>query len=212
VGIRDELERTFGTEFFTPTTERRTIHNWHELCVCGHLDRYHSESVGGTYRLPEPFIRSIAGEAVTVSTVFAGCTGAMSNRGFEAQTETVDRESLTILNRINPSCPCVEFRAVAKVDRPNRYFNQRMPRDRSDAARHPFVTGVRAFTTHLSKRRAALSDPTWPDREFDRRFVWLDDARVCSISKCRETADVWPVFVITDPADGLSELRCPAHR
>jgi hypothetical protein len=209
MGIRDELERSFGTDFFTPTVSQQDRHNWHELCVCGHLDRYHSESVGGVYRLPDPFIRSMGGEEVTISTVFSGCAGAMANRGFEGQTETPNRETRTIVNRINPTCPCVEFRAVVKVDRPNRYFNQRMPRDRKDPARHPFQVGIRAFTTHLSKRRAALSDPTWPDREFDRRFTWLDGARICAISRCQEGADVWPVFINDDR---LSELRCPAHR
>jgi hypothetical protein len=209
VGIRDELERNFGSDFFTSTTVQTTAHNWHELCVCGHLDRYHSESIGGAYQLKEPSIRSLAGEAVTVTTVFTGCAGAMANRGFEAQTETMDREARTIVNAVNPTCPCTEFRPVARVDRPNRYFNQRMPRDRKDIARHPFQVGVRAFTTHLTKRRAALSDPTWPDREFDRRFAWLDGVRVCAISKCTTVDDVWAVYV--NAAD-LSELRCPAHR
>ena len=87
-------------------------------------------------------------------------------------------------------------------------FNQRMPTDRTDDDRHPFVVGLRALTTFLSRRKAALADPSWTKREFDRRFTWLDGKRVCGISRCKETADVWPVFV-----DGeRSELRCGPHR
>lgn len=70
------------------------------------------------------------------------------------------------------------------------------------------AVGVRAFLTHLSKRKAAVTDPDWVDLEFDRRFVWIPKKRRCGLSKCAETADVWPVFV-----DGeRSELRCGPHR
>ena len=209
MGISDELKRNFGQDFFTPTSERTEYHNWHEVCVCGHIDRYHAETVGGTYELPPVLTRSMGGEEVTQTTVFAGCNGAMPGRGFESQTYTPDREKHTLLITIVPTCPCEKFRAVARIDRPNRYFNQRLPRDRSERSRHPFVVGIRAFSTHLSKRKAALADPDWATAEFDRRFTWLPDARVCSLSKCNATADVWPVFV---DADDRSELRCPQHR
>jgi hypothetical protein len=209
MGIRDEMERAFGDSFFQPTASQLSRHNWHEVCVCGHLGRYHSESTGGLYQLPAPRTQTAGGEEVTVTAEFTGCAGALPVRGFETETMTIDREAHTIVNKVNATCPCDSFRPVAKVDRPNRYWNQRMPPDREDAARHPMVVGVRAFMTHLSRRRAALSDPSWAEREFDRRFLWLDGARVCAISKCSETVDVWPVFV-TDAL--LSELRCPAHR
>jgi hypothetical protein len=209
MGIRDEMERAFGDDFFNPTARQESHHNWQELCSCGHLGRYHAETIGGIYRIPPVRTQTVGGETVSVTTEFTGCVGALPVRGFETETMTVDREAHTIVNRINVTCPCSRFTPVARIDRPNRYFNQRMPRDREDASRHPMVVGVRAFMTHLSKRRAGLADPTWPDREFDRRFQWLDGARVCAISKCQEGADVWPVFAT---ADGFSELRCPAHR
>jgi hypothetical protein len=60
----------------------------------------------------------------------------------------------------------------------------------------------------LSKRRAAQSNPAWAEQELERRFSWIEGARVCGISRCRETADVWPVFINEDQ----SELRCAAHR
>lgn len=209
MGIRDELESSFGPGFFHPRPERTVYHNWHELCVCGHLDRYHSSSVGGSYRLAEPRIQRFRGEEVTITTVFFGCKGAMPGRDVETETMSVDREARTMVNRINPTCPCDDFRPVATVDRPNRFFNQRLPRDRADHARHPMTVGMRAFLTHLTRRKAAQTDPAWADAEFDRRFTWLTDARVCSISRCKATDDVWPVFV---SADDRSELRCPKHR
>lgn len=208
MGIRDEMRSGYGDDFFHPSSDREPYHNWHELCVCGHLDRYHSPSVGGTYRLTETRTQVIRGEDVTVTTAFLGCVGAMPGRGFEAETLTVDHEARTMVTRINPTCPCESFTPVARLDRPNRFFNQRLPRDRNDHARHPMAVGVRAFLTHLSKRKAAVTDPDWVDLEFDRRFVWIPKKRRCGLSKCAETADVWPVFV-----DGeRSELRCGPHR
>jgi len=201
----DELQARLGT--FEPTV-RQPKEVWKELCVCGHLDRYHSESVGGQYRLPATRQSVMGGVEWTVGMAFFGCVGALPGRGFEAETATVDREKLTNIRVVNPTCPCDDFRAVARVDRGNRMFNQRMPTDRTDDDRHPFVVGLRALTTFLSRRKAALADPSWTKREFDRRFTWLDGKRVCGISRCKETADVWPVFV-----DGeRSELRCGPHR
>ena len=210
MGIRDELKRSFGEDFFHPETDREQYKNWHELCVCGHLDRYHSPSVGGTYRLKEPHTQRVDdGDPVPVTSAFFGCNGSMPGREFESETTTVDREARAIVVRINPTCPCETFTPVVRVDRPNRYFNQRLPRDRTDHARHPLVVGVRAFMTHLSRRKAALKDPAWVEREFDRRFTWLDGKRICGLAKCTSTDDVWPVFVV----DGeRSELRCGAHR
>jgi hypothetical protein len=142
-----------------------------------------------------------------------GCIGAMVKGGYEERPER-DEKSHTVVNHVVPTCPCTEFRPLAKVNRPNRTFNQRMPLDRSDHARHPFIVGVRAFTTHLSKRKAADPErggtPEWATAEFIRRFTWVDRARVCGISRCTKSdGDVWPCYVSDD---GRSELRCGAHR
>jgi hypothetical protein len=211
MGTLDALRATFGEDSLHPETEREPVHRWNELCVCGHIDRYHSPATGGTYRVPEPFSKRFGSEEGTVTTAFYGCVGALKVRGFEEMTATdVDREAMTMVQRINPTCPCEDFRPVAKVDRPNRYFNQRMPKDPSDPLRHPLLVGIRAFTTFLHGRTAAKKDPKWAEREFDRRFVWDDAKRVCSMSRCKETGDeVWPGFV---NGDGLSELRCGSHR
>jgi len=208
MGTLDELRDQFGDDFFTRTTAAQPTQNWHTLCVCGHLDRYHATATGGGYVVPEPTTIALRGETWTQVVVFTGCVGALRSRTFDAETVTSDREKLITTQTIHPTCPCIEFRPVARIDRPNRFCNQRMPTDLTDQARHPFQVGLRAFTTHLSRRRAALSDPSWADREFERRFVWLDGKRVCGISKCTETDGVFPVFVDGDH----SELRCPKHR
>jgi hypothetical protein len=208
VGTLDEVREDFGPDFFHPSADRQPTHNWHELCVCGHLDRYHSESTGGRYHIAPTSVKTMGGVEWTVGERFIGCVGALKSRGFEEKTADVDREAHTNFLVTNPTCPCTEFRPVAKVDRPNRFFNQRIPKDRDDRDRHPFMVGIRAFNTFLSGRSAAKKDPKWADREFDRRFQWIGDRRVCSISMCRVNAGVWPVFV-----DGeRSELRCGAHR
>jgi hypothetical protein len=208
VGTVDEITASFGQDFFRPASERATNHNWLELCTCGHTDRHHSPSIGGSFVIPEDTVTVIRGQAVTETTRFHGCNGALAVRGFEKTTVAINRETGVQTTTVVVTCPCTQFRPVAKVDRPNRYWNQRMPATR-DRERHPFMVGCRAFLTFLGRRRRALSDPDWAAAEFDRRFMWLDGQRHCSISKCRSTDDVWPVFVNDDR---LSELRCPAHR
>jgi hypothetical protein len=208
VGTLDEITASFGPEFFRPASERVTKHNWLELCVCGHTERHHSPSIGGSFLVPENSSKIVGGEMATVAVAFHGCNGALPVRGFERETSVFNKEARVLTMTLMATCPCKSFRPVAKVDRPNRYWNQRMPTTR-DRERHPFMVGCRAFATFLSRRRRALSDPAWAAAEFDRRFVWLDGKRHCSISKCRSTDDVWPVFVNNDL---LSELRCPAHR
>lgn len=218
MGTIDELRASFGPDFFSPENDREQHHNWLALCVCGHTARYHSPSTGdgASYRVSETSttLSPRDGAEWTNLTVFDGCVGALKPRGFEEITNDRDEDTHTVTARIHPTCPCTEFRPVAQVDRPNRFFNQRMPRadNRPDPARHPFQVGCRALRTHLSKRKAAQKDPAWADREFDRRFGWLPDARVCGISRCTETDDVWPVFVDTDRASDRSELRCAKHR
>ena len=208
MGTLDELRTTLGADFFTTParTGVETRISWQPLCVCGHLAKYHSATIGGAYVLPDPGMAINRGVTYTKQILFNGCRGALALRDFETETTTTDHENALITQTIVPTCPCDEFREVAQVDRPNRYFNQRVPAD-LDPDRHPFLIGLRAFAKHLSKRRAALADPSWADREFDRRFTWSEN-RVCSISKCKETDGVLPAFVTGD----RSELRCPKHR
>jgi hypothetical protein len=209
VGTFEEMQAELGPEFFARRSSQEVNrHNWQPLCVCGHLARAHATPTGGEYRIPEAIVRVTRGVEWTTVTTFEGCTGALPARGFEQETMTADRPNNLVTRVIHPTCPCVEFVGVVNVDRPNRYFNQRIPADRSDFTRHPFQLGLKAFSTHLSRRRAALSDPTWPAAEFNRRFLWLEDARVCGLSKCREVDGVFPVYIDGD----RSELRCPAHR
>jgi hypothetical protein len=211
VGVLDEFRSSFGDDALDPST--RGGHRplvWYELCACGHLDRYHAPSIGGTFEQEPSTERTFPDGRRMVSLHIAeGCRGAMVNRGQVTVRNDVDEtpDLITRTETFLSTCPCQKFRPVAKVDKPNRFFNQRIPIDRSDPLRHPFQVGIRAFSTHLSKRRAALSDPTWAEREFDRRFEWT--ARRCAISKCKATDDVWAVYL--NP-EGLSELRCPAHR
>jgi hypothetical protein len=210
MGLLDDIKAAYGEDFFEPR-DRQPTHSWHGLCVCGHLDRYHSESVGGLYELPEPRLQKIGGQDVTVTTLFHGCVGALRPRGFVEVDITADREAKTMVHKINVTCPCEEYRGVASVDRPNRFFNQRMPTDRSDPLRHPFMVGIRAFSTHLGKRKAAQEDPDWATAELERRLTWNTRSipRQCEISSCHKSDDVFPVFVNDD---GASELRCPNHR
>ena len=142
--------------------------------------------------------------------IFDGCRGAVVNRGQETVQEEADSiGDPTYRHEIFLStCPCPEFREVAKVDRPNRYFNQRIPTVWEDPTRHPMAIGIRAFHTFLTRRRAALSDPTWATAEFERRFEWT--ARRCAISGCDTTGDgVWPVYLNPEMD---TEMRCAAHR
>jgi hypothetical protein len=205
----DELRQLFGDDFFDRKATAGPTHNWDELCCCGHLRRYHPTSIGGGFELAMPTEKELRGLTWTTVTVAPGCVGALRSRGFESESSHSDHETMVTTLTVHPTCPCREFRGVANVDRPNRYFNQRMPVDPGDPTRHPFVLGLRAFRTHLGRRRAALTDPTWPEKELARRFVWLDGQRVCSIAKCTTTDAVFPIFV--DDAEH-SELRCPEHR
>jgi len=211
VGTLDDFRASFGETALDRPPDRQPTNVWNDLCCCGHLARYHDPSIGGIFPLKEPYEQSIGGAPVLITTLMDGCVGALRARGFQERTvEQIDRAARTQVERINVTCPCAEFRKVAEVDRPNRYFNQRMPMALNDPLRHPFSVGIRAFRTHLSRRRMALSDPTWAEAEFDRRFLWDEDARVCGISKCTNMGDgVWPQFVRDD---GTTELRCAAHR
>jgi hypothetical protein len=210
MGLHDDLTSSFGDGFFDPRPGAQPKQSWFEVCVCGHLDKRHSPSVGGSYRLEEPETVTRGGEEWVISQAFLGCVGSLPPSGHEEYTTDVARETRTSIQRVNATCPCVSFQPVARVDRPNRYFGQRVPRDRKDPTRHPMQVGLRALHTHLSKRKPADpdrgGDPSWVVEEFDRRFV-RTDAWVCGISRCTET-DAWPIYV-----DGeRSELRCAAHR
>jgi len=212
VGTLDDLQADFGDRAFEPVGGPRPKHRWYELCTCGHLGKHHSPTVGGSYRIKEPYPKHMGGgKTATITTVFDGCVGAARTPRTDAiVTESIDREAGTMVERIITTCPCVKFQPIVSVDRPNQFFCQRIPRggDREDPLRHPFVIGIRAFRTYLSKRKDAIADPDWVTAEFDRRFTWLDGARRCGLSKCTTTDGVWPVYVDGD----RSELRCAQHR
>src|SRR4051812_18767778 len=186
MGTIDELLASFGPDALArPETARSMPHAWHGLCVCGHLDRYHSPSIGGTFRLATSIDRVMPnGGRMIYEQLFHGCRGAMVNRNVPLNKDDVQRTGDTMVRKetLLATCPCVKFREVAQVDRPNRYFNQRMPVIRTNPVAHPFMVGIRAFMTFLSRRRAALSDPSWATAEFDRRFQWT--RRTCEISRC----------------------------
>lgn len=209
MGTLDSIKAILGEDLGEPEprdTTDRGRHNWQELCVCGHLGRWHAPVVGGSFefRLTETRFR---GETVRVIHQFEGCQGAMPSRNFETETMTADHDKMTLTVVHNCTCPCTEFRPVVRVDRPNRFFNQRVHPDR-----HPFAVGVRAFTKHLSKRKGALEDETgtWVGLEFDRRFVWIPEAQKCSISNCKvKGEDCFPAYVNDDRH---SEMRCGKHR
>jgi hypothetical protein len=211
MGTLDDLKASFGDGVLDRPTGRTSRSNWHELCVCGHIDRYHAPSTGGLYVLVPSRTVRLRDEEFTQSQEFTGCNGALPSRDFEDTTTAVDREAKTVTVTIHSTCPCTEFRPVVRVDRPNRMFNQRIPTDLRDQMRHPFVVGIRALTTFLAGRKDALADDGWAAAEFERRFAWIEENRRCSISRCRETGDgVWPCFV-TD-GEAHSELRCGPHR
>jgi hypothetical protein len=204
MGLSDELTDLVGDGVVPYIQERR---RWLGLCVCGHISTQHSQSVGGEY-IPAPLTDT------TPPTIerFDGCRGALA--GGRKPTEEYVREGDVIVKLTLATCPCERFRPIAKVDRPGRFFNQAIPRDREDYIRHPFLTGIRAYRTRISKFKAIDGDPVKTAAELDRRFEWLPGARICSISRCKATDDVWPVFV-SEGSDGTrshSELRCLAHR
>jgi hypothetical protein len=214
MGVLDDLTSSFGPEALQPRlSPGRGASHWLGLCVCGHTAKAHSPSIGGEFVLAAPKDKTLPdGRAMEYRMLFDGCRGAVTNRA-----EVTEREENGVTDTLVytheiflPTCPCPEFREVAKVDRPNRYFNQRIPRksgDWEDPLRHPFAIGIRAFNTFLSKRRAALSDPAWAIAEFERRFEWTH--RRCALSRCKASDGVWPVYINVELD---SELRCAAHR
>lgn len=203
-GASAGLDQFFGDRVFTPYTEERR--HWLQLCVCGHIATAHSESVGGAYVLPERKQKTRPdGSSYWQEERFHGCRGELRSGRFEPVSYTRDGD--TAVEQINPTCPCTDFRPVAEVDRPGRYFNQRRPKDRADLRRHPLPTGMRAYRTRISKLKLADGDPAKTAAEFDRRFRWLPDARVC-VACGSGGDDVWPVFDENDH----SELRCSRHR
>jgi hypothetical protein len=212
MGILDDFKNSFGEDSLTPTTGvSGGAQNWRSVCVCGHLDRYHSTTVGGVFELEQAADITVGGRPLRSVKEFYGCRGAMVSKG-QATVVTVrdmDATPPTVTETYLATCPCEEFHAIAKVDRPNRYWNQRIPSNLTDPVRHPFAIGIRAFSTFLAGRKQTVDDPDWATAEFDRRFEWT--SRRCAISSCKATDDVWPVYISTaEPL--ISELRCPAHR
>ena len=136
---------------------------WYKLCVCGHLDRYHSPTIGGTFEVVPTEEKTFPdGRRMVYHHVVEGCRGAMVNRGQSTVRDEREEteELITRTETFVATCPCDDFRPVAKVDQPNRSFNQRMPDRPRRRARHPFQVGIRAFSTHLSD--GVLHCPTRP--------------------------------------------------
>src|SRR4051812_23150229 len=121
MGTLSEIRASFGDDFFAPSATAAMKHNWAELCVCGHLDRYHSVSTGGTYQpaVPDETRANSRGEEWQFVTRVDGCVGAMRSRNVDRETVTRNPETRTEVTLVHPTCPCEEFRPVAKVDRPN---------------------------------------------------------------------------------------------
>jgi hypothetical protein len=203
MGTLDSLRAAYGDDFDGGGRAPTGRHTWEQICTCGHLLKYHSQSTGGSYQTVNGETQ-FRGETVKLATEFGGCIGAMPTRGQETETKRMDREAMVLTTVLHPTCPCTEARPIVNVDRPNRFFNQRV------LDRHPFLVGIGAFAKHLSKRKAALEDPEWATAEFDRRFTWIDGSRICSMSRCTTSDEtVLPVYV-NDARH--SELRCARHR
>lgn len=211
MGVLDGLRAGYGDQLQPRPAAERDRSNWVEVCVCGHTTLGHSTAIGGRWLLPDPEPIPVKGTTETGMRIHVadGCTGAMPTRGVELETSTINREARTWTVTHTPTCPCSQMRPVALIDRPNRYWNQRVLADR-----HPFSTGTRATLTHLSKRKAADpdrgGDPAWAEAEFERRFRWIEKAQRCSISGCKATGDdVLPAYV---NGDRDSAMRCSRHR
>lgn len=214
----DELRAYLGDDLGRgEPTDRTDRIRWVEVCVCGHLVTAHAPGIGGEHPLEEPRDVTASHKLFREIQAMDGCDGAMPNKSFERFTksvETIDGALVSTI-RINATCPCTQNRPVAAVDRPHRYFNQKRPADWKDPHKHPFMVGLRAYRTRIGKlKRAVAEGDEWADAEFDRRFQWLTGKRVCGISACTTTDDVWPVFVDTETGrvPERSELRCAQHR
>lgn len=209
MGTLDEMKAMMGPDLGRTEIDRPDRIRLVLVCLCGHLQTAHGEGIGGTYVIPEVEETTIGGKPVRIVRSLSGCVGAMPGRYFEQTTD--EFENGVIKRQHNATCPCDSFRPIAQVDRPSRSFNQKLPSsaNRGDFTKHPFLLGMRAMHTRLTKFKRAVANPTWADGEFDRRFTWLP-ARRCSMTRCSATADVWPVFVTA--TDDRSELRCAKHR
>src|SRR4051812_49291717 len=80
MGTLDELKDTLGESFFTQParTGAESRVSWQPICCCGHLQKYHSATVGGTYVLPDPGAAILHGETYARVIVFNGCRGAIA--------------------------------------------------------------------------------------------------------------------------------------
>src|SRR3954466_11131908 len=149
-----------------PRPERVYRTRWVEVCVCGHLATGHAPSIGGAYRLPgseETTVRYGAGlKALRMVWSMDGCAGEMRSRSREKFTDkTTVADGVTVTARhVNVTCPCDEFRPVARVDRPHRHFHPGRPLDRTDPTRHPLVVAMRAYRKGIGKLKRAHLSPT----------------------------------------------------
>lgn len=183
MGLKDQIAQLIAEGGGHPDGDRGT--RWARICVCGHAEEYHGPAIGGTYGGKEWGHTS------------KGCMGAVPGRDHPRPGLTDDK----LLDNV-PTCPCPEFRPVAMIDRPGRYFRQRVwTRDRV----HPMIRGLKAQHTRLANSKA-YGDCA--DEEAERRLRWLDGARKCRV--CDWTGDdVWPSYV---NEGRLSQMRCEEHR
>lgn len=214
MGILDELRKA---EAEAPPDVRDRVREatgtWHRICVCGHQERYHSERIGGTAPAREQ-------DKTNTIHVTVGCHGEVWGRG-RSMAEHSMEDKLPVVTKV-ATCPCLKFQPVAEALDPRFRFRQRRPTVKGSSARelnylrHALMTGVRATETMVRKLKVVASAKVTDrqreelvEREMQRRFRWIEGARVCSVRNCdREGDDVWPIYVTGDQ----SELKCGLHR
>jgi hypothetical protein len=151
-------------------------HRWVPLCVCGHTSEYHS------------------GEGQHMD-----CRGAMPNRGDRDRVKYDPKLGLVY----PPTCPCRQMRAAAEVDRPGRYFRQKVW-TRDDV--HPMVRGMKAMRTRIGSLKTTKDPDPDPDAAFAQRIRRLEGWR-CAI--CGDETDAIAMYV---SSNRQSQMRCPRHQ
>lgn len=198
---------------------------WRRICVCGHLEKYHSEAIGGEIPADRTVEVNHPIKPYTKHFVSIGCAGPPQSKGADRRTTTANEDRTVHTETLHPTCPCLKFQPVAEALSPRFRFNQKLPlvigsrvRDYS-WNRHPLAMGFRATVTSCSNLKVvkAKQSEDWPERKIDElvmqlvneRFRWLDGAQECWTPGCKRTGnEVRPVFVENDQ----SEMRCSDHR
>jgi hypothetical protein len=184
MGIIEELDAHILATGIDLSSAADRQSRWIEICVCGHERTMHGPGNGGEYG------------GVDWGKTVDGCAGPPPERGRPLRRIQADG-----MAHVDPTCPCMMHRPVAEVDRPARYFRQKVwTRDRV----HPLVRGMRAMTTRLDRSKRYLGQGA---EEAARRFRWLDDARECRVCGKRD-GTVWPCYVNDQR---LSQMRCSNH-